>query len=440
MAKKKTETQKQKLKETFRETRERHSEMDVHVYTVKLDESHLSIDQYEHLKMLFVEARWETNDIIASNDIFNYDYRRTVVDGLDKNRNPVQRTLTRLSSQMRQSIVDRKKQDIINLAKVKEKTGKNVGRLKFKSHVDSIPLKQYGVTYRILNDKYIAIQGLRKPFKVRGLKQIPKGAEYVNAVLFNDCGNFYVKITCFVEKKQRQKTGVTEGLDYGIKTSVTISNGTKENICVSEPKRLRKLQRGLHRRQQKGSNRYNKTKLAIRKEYAKIKQQKEDLKNKFVSKVTKECDTIVMQDENVRGWHKGWFGKQVQHSCLGGITSALKKRAETLVIISRWYPSTKTCDECGYIQEVGLEERVVKCNKCGVVRDRDLRASLNIKQEGLEILGLLGNLGDPDKRLVEVWTSGKRVFLALSKSMPEKREAVTRSTTFLGGTTEAATL
>ncbi len=132
-------------------------------------------------------------------------------------------------------------------------------------------------------------------------------------------------MTCYINKenfKEQEKNGKEIGLDFGIKTSITTSEGEKLDVSVEESDRLKKLQKEMSRRV-KGSNNRRKTVRLIQREYQKLSNQKEDKANKIVSKL-KAYDRIAMQDEQISGWHKGLFGKQVQHSCLGLVKAKLK--------------------------------------------------------------------------------------------------------------------
>ena len=133
------------------------------------------------LKLLFLQAKWFCNMIIGSADVFAFDSSITQVE-VKKGETTEKRELDLLSSQMKQGLLDRIKQDIIDLAK-KKKKGQKVGRLKFKKKVQSIPLKQYQNTYKIEFSNKIHIQNLTGWIKVRGLKQLPKDAEFASAVL-----------------------------------------------------------------------------------------------------------------------------------------------------------------------------------------------------------------------------------------------------------------
>lgn len=132
-------------------------------------------------------------------------------------------------------------------------------------------------------------------------------------------------MTCYINKenfKTKEKNGKEIGLDLGIKSTITTSEGEKLDVSVEESDRLKRLQREMFRRA-KGSNNRRKTIRLIQREYQKLSNRKEDKANKIVSRL-KVYDCIVMQDEQISGWHKGLFGKQVQHSCLGLVKAKLK--------------------------------------------------------------------------------------------------------------------
>jgi putative transposase len=272
---------------------------------------------------------------------------------------------------------------------IKKKKGKQkeVGRLKFKSQINSIVLNQFGITYRIENEKYICIQGFKKHFKLLGFKQIPKNTEFANATIVKKCGNYYLKITCFLPQERKQETNKNIGLDFGIKDSVITSEGDKYFFNFPETKQLKKESRKMNKKVKGSSNRY-KQKLKLQKEYEKISNRKKDCKNKFVSKLINDNDIIVIQNEQIHNWAKSkmkGFGRRVQHSIMGGIISDLKKKSET-VIVDRFFPSTKLCPNCGCLNKISLDDRVYNC-ECGYSQDRDIHSAINILNQGLKQIG-----------------------------------------------------
>ena len=140
------------------------------------------------------------------------------------------------------AIFTRTKQNIINLSKAKKK-GLSIGRLKFKSEVNSIPFPQYGVSHYIKSKSFFKIGGIRKAVRVRGLHQIPENASFANCTLVKRPSGYYILQTIFLPKEERIKTNKTVGLDFGIKTSITTSDGEKFNVSIKESERLKNLQR-----------------------------------------------------------------------------------------------------------------------------------------------------------------------------------------------------
>ncbi len=89
-----------------------------------------------------------------------------------------------------------------------------------------------------------------------------------------------------------------------------------------------------------------------------------------------------MQDENIRGWHKGLFGKQVQNSALGTLKRKLLANPNVLVI-DRFFPSTRMCPVCGHIHEgITLSDRMSACPACGYTEERDKKAAKTLLLAG----------------------------------------------------------
>ncbi|MBQ3646409.1 MAG: transposase, partial [Synergistaceae bacterium] len=103
---------------------------------------------------------------------------------------------------------------------------------------------------------------------------------------------------------------------------------------------------------------------------------KKDKANKIVHKLL-EHKKIYMQNENIKAWHKGLFGKTVQHSILGIVKAKLMKN-ERVVVLPKKVATTKTCPNCGRInKEITLSDRIFEC-QCGYKEDRDIHAAKNM--------------------------------------------------------------
>lgn len=187
------------------------------------------------------------------------------------------------------------------------------------------------------------------------------------------------------------------GIDMGIKTFATLSDGTSfENIkCLrSNLKRLRVEQRSLLRKRVKGkeqSKRYLKQKLVVAKIHEKISNQREDYLHKVSTLIIRKYDTIVIEDLNIKGMmsnHK--LAQSISDIGWNKFELMLKYKAEwygkNLIYIGRFEPSSKICSNCGTINKnLKLHHRDWTCSSCNTSHDRDVNASINIKKFGLRV-------------------------------------------------------
>ena len=370
-----------RIREQGKQTREKRKSQICRVYLVKIDFSHLNEAQKNQLKMLFVEAKWLYNDALTftkEHDISDYDMKTHTVNGLDKDRQPVTHEIQYLGSQMKQAVIQGIKYNLKSLAALK-KNNHSVGSLRYKSDYESINLQQHGVTYRFYDSQHIGIQGFSKRIKIRGANQfwnIP-GIEFANAKLLNRPDGYYLAITTYQAKGgvKRKKYKPSIGIDMGIKITITTSDGRKIKVLIGETGRIKKLQRALARKKKGSSNRY-KTVKKLRKAYQQLVNKKKDTANKIVHELL-EHETIYMQDENLSGWHKGLFGRTVQHSVLGLVKVKLIK-SERVVVLPKSAPTTKYCPQCGKLKkDITLSDRVYEC-ECGYHEDRDIHAARNM--------------------------------------------------------------
>ena len=381
----------QKIKETGKATRERRKDMLCRVFEVKADLSRMSKSQRNDVNTLFREAKWFRNAYLGDNGLSDKSrsVKVKVKDIFEE------REITLLGSQIKQSIISEVKDSIRGLAMLKEK-GHKVGALKFKSVCNCVNLKQFHVTYDIDKDRSrIRVQGIRKPFKVRGLEQIPDDAEIANAKFIRKASGLYFHITCYVPKEEKHIPHRSVGIDFGISDNLVFSDGREPvNICVPESKGTklasRRMNKALsHNGNQKSNNHY-KRKNKVRKAYEKDKNRRKDLANKAVHEILNNYDFIAIQDEMIHNWHKGIFGKQVQHSAIGVIKEELKN-SSGVYVVSRDFPSTQICPDCGKLTKHPLKMRSYTCQYCGYHHpSRDEKAASSILEEAKRIYRLSG--------------------------------------------------
>jgi len=279
------------------------------VYEVKVDYSHLSQKSLNHLNALFTEAKWFYNYCLSLENINDADYTAKSVPVKVKDEFE-ERKFTVLKGQMKQSIKTRTFGSIKALSTLKRK-GKKVGRLKFKSRVNSVPLVQLGTskhsgTYYINKEiDRVRIQGMTRWLRVRGLEQIKEGVDIANATLVRKCGDFYIQITTFEDHEERVVPEIPIGIDFGCQTQLTFSNGVKAEFQVPVSERLKRLDRKIDKKvagkvgKNRPSNNRRKLQLKRRKEYDRITNRKSDIRNKVVSVITKNYKYVCFQNESI---------------------------------------------------------------------------------------------------------------------------------------------
>ena len=228
------------------------------------------------------------------------------------------------------------------------------------------------------DERHIGIQGFSKPIRIKGANQfwdIP-GIEFANAKLLHLPDGYYLAVTTYSDKGGEMKKYKAEvGIDMGIKTTITTSDGEKIKVLIEESERIKKCQRLIARRKKGSSNRYKARKL-LQKAYQKLTSRKRDVANKIVHELL-EHEHVYMQDENLKGWHKGLFGRTVQHSVLGLVKAKLIKHERVTVLPAR-NPTTKYCPVCGQLKkDITLSDRVYECS-CVYKEDRDIHAARNM--------------------------------------------------------------
>lgn len=410
-------TKNEQIRQSLLETREKRKSQECKVYSLKIQTNKLSKKQKESLKMMFVEGKWFWNHIVnftETNDLKDVNTKIKKVKHFDKDHNEVISDFNYLSSQQKLGLYKNFISNTKTLSTLKKK-GKKVGRIRYISDLKSLPLVQYGNTYKIVDHNKVKIVNVGT-VKVQGLEQFvyDKDVEYANANLVHTSSGYYLKIATFKKKEEYTKPEKVIGIDLGISTHLTTSDGEKISVLVEETERLKKLQRKMQK-QKKNSNNRNKTRLKIQKEYEKMCNRREDLANKIVHDLT-DNQICVFQDEQLHAW-SGTFGKTIQHSILGRVKAKLMKNPNA-VCLNAYLPTTKLCRNCGKYHDLSLSDRTFSC-ECGITEDRDIHASKNM------IFFYKNNIGVGRTKFKHVEIE-KQILEAISKSsQSEKHEAST---------------
>jgi putative transposase len=210
-------------------------------------------------------------------------------------------------------------------------------------------------------------------------------------------------ISIQVEMPEPVKTRTCEnqavGVDLGVKAFATFSDGTVipgAKASKQYEKKLRRLNQELSRRQAKGvtdtskkgeekSNNFKKTKRKISRLYARMADIRSDQTHKLTAMLTQKYSVIGIEDLNVKSMMSNHnLARSIADMSFFEFRRQLEYKAETagaeVIVADMWFPSSKICSQCGYeIPELSLATREWTCAQCGAEHDRDLNASLNLK-------------------------------------------------------------
>jgi putative transposase len=225
---------------------------------------------------------------------------------------------------------------------------------------------------------------------------IPTDAKVLSATVSEQAGRWFVSVQVEEEQEKPTPTATTAvGVDLGIKTLATCSDGTtfaNPRALKQAQKRLRRLERQKSRRKLGGKTR-QKTCHALAKQHARVANIRKDAAHKLTNYLSKNHALIALENLHVAGMLKNHpLAQAVSDSNFGEIRRQLEyKAARTgayLVTVDRFYPSSKTCSACGWIdKDLDLKSRTFICEACGLVIGRDLNAALNLLQEALRTTG-----------------------------------------------------
>ena len=212
-------------------------------------------------------------------------------------------------------------------------------------------------------------------------------------------GNFFLSILIDLSETEIVKfeqTNENIGIDLGVKDFVITSDGLvyeNKHFFKTQEKKIKKLQRQLSKKV-KGSNNRNKTRIRLAKVFEHLTNQKEQYIHYVVNDLLQYYDIVFMEDLNASGMLKNHkLAKAIQEVGFYRFKEVLSDKAfnngKKVIFIDRFYPSSKTCHNCGYInKELKLNDREWICPQCGTQHDRDINAAINILEEGERILKL----------------------------------------------------
>ena len=221
------------------------------------------------------------------------------------------------------------------------------------------------------------------------------------------CGEYYLSILVDGSLTHKVKETISAvGIDLGVKDFVTTSDGEvfdNFHFKKSETKKIKRSQRQLSKKE-KGSNNRNKARIRLAKVYKKINDRKQYYLHAVSNSLIDENQVICMEDLNVKGMIKNHnLAESICEMNFSEFRRMLEYKVQwynrKIVFVNRFYPSSKTCHNCGYInKKLKLSDRQWICPECGSVIERDYNAALNILAEGKRILSGCGAQSDVKRK------------------------------------------
>ena len=199
------------------------------------------------------------------------------------------------------------------------------------------------------------------------------------------------------KKEVEVKTGKIAGFDFGLKTFLTCSDGSKiesPQLFKQSISAIRKASK-QHSKKLKGSSNRERARKNLVRRYEDISHRRRDWFWKLAHELTDKFDILCFETLNLKGMQRLW-GRKISDLAFGEFLQILewvaKKKNKLVVFIDRWYPSSKTCSHCGHVLEnIDLSVREWRCPSCQSVNGRDENAARNIQMVGASTIGL-GNV------------------------------------------------
>lgn len=276
-----------------------------------------------------------------------------------------------------------------------ERKGRRVGFPRFKAKDRTVPRFAYttGGFGLIEGDpKALRLPKIGRVHCMENVAEHVGGARVLRMTVSKRAGRWYASLT--VERDTPVAVcapkGGAVGVDLGVKTLATLSDGT----VIENPRYLRKSERRLKMAQKAlsrkamGSKRRAKARAKVARLHAHVANQRSDAMHKATTWLASTYSDISVEDLNAAGMVKNHrLAKAVSDAAFGEFRRQLEyktaRTGATLHVVDRWFSSSKTCSKCGRVKaKLSLAERTYRCDGCGLVMDRDLNAAVNILVAG----------------------------------------------------------
>lgn len=300
-----------------------------------------------------------------------------------------------LHSQTVQEILERLDESYSRFFK---KRSKRPPKFKRFDRFNSFVFKQGGF---MLNGNIFTINKGKKRFKFSYSRHYEGNIKQIR-IIRETCHRFSLIIVTDhnpVNSYRKTHDGASVGLDFGLKTYLTKSDGSE----IASPLFFKRYQDKIKKcgkrvsNAKKGSNNRSRRLFELQQVHRKINNLKSDFQWKLAHELCKKYDYIFIEDLNIEAMRRIW-GKKISDLCHSSFIDKLMyvslKYGVIVHKIDKWYPSSKTC-ECGYINKLlSLKDRKWICPECESINDRDVLAARNILRKGISELESKSNSSD----------------------------------------------
>jgi putative transposase len=272
----------------------------------------------------------------------------------------------------------------------RRKDGKRVGFPRFKSRKHG-----YGSFY-LANDKF-TVDGHRIRIPKLGWVNMTEPLRFpgkiMSARISERAGYWFVSIHVQLPAPERKAPARVIGVDVGVKSLAVASDGEvfeNQKYLAAAQKNLRRLHRWLSRKQ-KGSKNWHKAKRKLARLHLRIANLRADAIHKMTTHLAGKASIIALETLNVIGMLKNHkLARAIADASFAEIVRQLGYKAQQVVRIAPFYPSSKRCNGCGYLnRNLTLADRTWTCPSCGTALDRDVNAARNIRDEGMRLVGVV---------------------------------------------------
>jgi putative transposase len=271
---------------------------------------------------------------------------------------------------------------------------KRAGRPRFKSRKKHRDAAEYTRSAFHWRDGQLTLAKMERPLAIVWSRALPEGAEPSTVTVTRDsAGRWFVSLLCEVTIAALPAAGPAVGIDAGLSSLVTLSTGEKIVNPRHEQRdreRLAQAHRELSRKQ-KGSANREKARLRAARVHARIADRRHDHLHKLSTRLVRENQAIVIEDLSVRNLvGNRSLARAISDAAWTKLRGMLEYKCawygRDLVVVDRFFPSSKLCSACGVLQEkLPLNVREWAC-ACGVHHDRDVNAARNILAAGRAVI------------------------------------------------------